>query len=145
LPFGEKNAYKLRKAGITVRLRARFPKLAPIINWRAVASKKRRRPGEETEGKSMKKLLIAAAVAAMAGGAFMVQGQAAPAQDPMCKMGTQATNQGWMDHYGCWKGPMVKPVAAKPSKKDPMCGMGVQATNQGWMDHYNCWGPVKHW
>jgi YHS domain-containing protein len=93
----------------------------------------------------MKKLLIAAAIAATTCGAFVGQGQAAPAQDPMCKMGGQTTNQNWMDHYGCWKGQMAKPVAAKPSKKDPMCGMGVQGTNQGWMDHYGCWGAVKRW
>ena len=93
----------------------------------------------------MKKLLIAAAVAAMAGGAFVVQSQAAPAVDPMCKMPGQTTNETWMDHYGCWKGPMAKPVAAKPSKKDPMCAIGVQGTNQGWQDHYGCWGPVKRW
>ena len=85
----------------------------------------------------MKKLLIAAAITA---GAFVGQGQAAPAQDPMCKMGNQSTNQGWMDHYKCWQGSAVKIAAPKPSKKDPMCGMGVQGTNQGWMDHYHCWG-----
>ena len=92
----------------------------------------------------MKKLLIGTAIAAVAGVAFVGQGQAAPAMDPMCKMGVQSTNQGWMDHYGCWKGPMVKPVAAKPSKKDPMCSMG-QASNVSWSEHYGCWGPVKHW
>ena len=93
----------------------------------------------------MRKLLIAAAVAAMAGGAFMAQSQAAPAADPMCKMPGQTTNQNWMDHYGCWNGKMAKPAAAKPSKKDPMCSMPGQTTNENWMDHYHCWGPVKRW
>jgi YHS domain-containing protein len=88
----------------------------------------------------MKKLLIGAAIAAMAGLAFAGQGNAAAAKDPMCGMGAQATNQGWQDHYKCWDAPMVKISAPKPSKKDPMCGMGAQATNQGWMDHYKCWG-----
>jgi hypothetical protein len=94
----------------------------------------------------MKKLLIGAAIAAIAGVAFVGQGQAAPApaQDPMCKMGNQSSNQGWMDHYKCWNAPMAKPVAAKPSKKDPMCGIGGQSTNQNWADHYNCWGAAKH-
>jgi hypothetical protein len=92
----------------------------------------------------MKKLLIAAAVVAMAGGAFVAQGQAAPAKDPMCGIGVQTNNQSWAEHYGCWKGAAVKLVAAKPSKKDPMCGMG-QANNVSWSEHYGCWGPVKHW
>ena len=88
----------------------------------------------------MKKLLIGAAIAAIAGVAFVGPGQAAPAQDPMCKMGVQGSNQGWMDHYKCWQGQPVKIAAPKPSKKDPMCAMGVQGTNQGWQDHYHCWG-----
>lgn len=95
----------------------------------------------------MKKLLIVASVA-MAGGAFVGQGQAAPAPDPMCKMAGQTNNQNWMDHYSCWKGsaakPVAKPVAAKPSKKDPMCSMG-QANNVSWSERYGCWGPAKHW
>jgi hypothetical protein len=99
---------------------------------------------EETKGKSMRKLLIAVAAGALVAG-LAGYVQAAPAKDPMCAMGSQATNQGWQDHYHCWAGPMAKPVAAKPSKKDPMCSMGSQSTNQGWADHYGCWGPMKHW
>jgi hypothetical protein len=87
----------------------------------------------------MKKLLIAAAIVAVSGGVFVGPGQAAPMKDPMCGMAGQGANESWQDHYGCWRGPMVKPVAARPSKKDPMCKMGSQAGSQSWAAYYHCW------
>ena len=86
----------------------------------------------------MKKVLFAAAIAATASVAFVGQGQAAPAKDPMCNVGAQATSQAWMDHYKCWQGQPVKVAAPKPNK-EPMCNMS-QASNQAWADHYHCWG-----
>jgi hypothetical protein len=90
----------------------------------------------------MKLLLVGTAVIAVAGAIISGQAQAAPAKDPMCSLPV-APNQSWNDRYGCWKGPMAKVAAAKPSHKDPMCGLPV-APNQSWNDNYGCWkGPVE--
>jgi hypothetical protein len=89
----------------------------------------------------MKKVLFAAAIAATAGVAFVGQGQAAPAKDPMCNM-PQAANQGWGDHYKCWQGQPVKVAAPKPNK-EPMCNLPAAANSQSWAQQYKCWdGPV---
>jgi hypothetical protein len=88
----------------------------------------------------MKLLLIGTAITVVAGAALFGQAQAAPiTKDPMCSMGSQASSESWMDHYGCWKGPMVKVAAPKPSKKDPMCSMGSQSGSQSWAAYYHCW------
>jgi hypothetical protein len=90
----------------------------------------------------MKKVLFAAAIAATAGVAFVGQGQAAPAKDPMCTMAGQSTNQNWADHYKCWQGPAVKVAAPKPNK-EPMCNLPAAANSQSWAQQYHCWdGPV---
>lgn len=90
----------------------------------------------------MKKVLFAAAIAAAAGVAFVGQGQAAPAKDPMCSMAVQSNNQGWADHYHCWPGQPMKVAAPKPSHKDPMCNLPA-AANQSWAQQYKCWdGPA---
>jgi hypothetical protein len=96
----------------------------------------------------MKKLVLAGgalAIVALTGSA-----QAAPAMDPMCKMGyvtgnSYAVSQSWADRYGCWKTPMAKPVAARPAAAvDPMCKMGYVTGNSyavsvSWADSYHCW------
>ena len=115
------------------------PGLVRGIGDRAPIRARRLLRGRKQKGISMKLLLIGTAIIAVAGSVLFGQAQAAPAKDPMCGTAFQASNAGWMDHYGCWKGPVVKIAAPKPSKKDPNCSTAFQATNAGWMDHYHCW------
>ena len=91
----------------------------------------------------MKLLLVGSAVIAVAGMIISGQAQAAPAKDPMCSLPPTGASQSWGDHYGCWKGPMEKVAAAKPSNKDPMCSLPPSGANQSWADRYGCWkGPI---
>jgi YHS domain-containing protein len=91
----------------------------------------------------MKKVLIAAAVVALAATAFGQAQAATPAKDPMCNMAAQAGSASWQEHYNCWGKPTPTRVSAHAPAgpaKDPMCNMSAQAGSASWQEHYHCWG-----
>lgn len=95
----------------------------------------------------MKKLIIAAAVSALAMPIIAgLQGsaQAAPAPNPYCKM-SQAANQSWAEYYGCWGShartqyaPAPTPVAYGGPDRTDYCKLSA-AASASWAEHYGCW------
>jgi hypothetical protein len=95
----------------------------------------------------MKKLLVAAAVSALAvwtGPAFIGQVRAAPAASPYCKMAGQQKNpMGWDQYYHCFGAPHITHVIARSHEAAPQkafCKMaGQQKDPMSWDQYYHCW------
>ncbi len=96
----------------------------------------------------MKKLLIAAAVSALA--ICMVpnlvgQAQAAPAKNPMCALaGAQKNPMAWDEYYGCFGArPTMQRAMVRSTHGAPegdFCKMaGGQKDMVGWSQFYGCW------
>ncbi len=97
----------------------------------------------------MKKLLIATvtlAAAALVAPSLVSQSQAAPAQNPYCKLvSTQKNPVAWNAYYGCLRLPAraTKVSARTPARraeaKSPYCKMASAQKNPvAWNAYYHC-------
>lgn len=96
----------------------------------------------------MKRLLIAAAVLGLAVTtvpAFVGSAQAAPAQNPMCKLAGQEKNpMAWDEFYGCFGSrPMMERAMVRSRPGAPVgdfCKMaGAEKDLVGWAQFHGCW------
>jgi hypothetical protein len=96
----------------------------------------------------MKKLLVAAAIAAPAVcmvPSFVGQAQAAPAKNPLCALaGSQKNPMAWDEYYGCFgmrptmEQAMVRSRPGAPASD--FCKMAGQEKDMvGWSQFYGCW------
>lgn len=96
----------------------------------------------------MKKLFVAAAVAALAIStvpSFVGQANAAPAKNPLCALARQEKNpMSWDQFYGCFGAqPRVHRVMARARRGAPQsdfCKLARQEKNLvSWDEFYGCW------
>lgn len=96
----------------------------------------------------MKKLIVAAAVSALAVclvPSFVGQAQAAPAKNPLCALAKQEKNPvAWNAFYGCLGKPARLQHAAVRSRgaapQSEFCNMAKQEKDMvGWSQFYGCW------
>ena len=96
----------------------------------------------------MKNLFIGAAVAVLAISTvptFVAKANAAPAQNPLCKLARQEKNPiAWDEFYGCFGArPRVQHVAVRSHRGAPQsdfCKLARQEKNpMSWNEFYGCW------